>query len=155
MQTTVMLNLNGHDFAAAAKACDGAPAAVRTICHQSLGRDASGFAEQDHDEALRLCGTDRSPDAPWCYVGALKAITDWSGRPDDGLTFCAAVPAGAARTRCYEGLGEQINIMIGAEEGRRATCERAPTAERDVCLYGARLLGERPAALRALAPAGG
>src|SRR5690606_27389891 len=42
MQTTVMLHLNGQNFEAAAKTCDGAPSTVRRVCHQSLGRDASG-----------------------------------------------------------------------------------------------------------------
>lgn len=148
MQTTVMLHLNGNDFAAAARTCDGAPAAVRTVCHQSLGRDASGFAEQNHREALRLCGLDRSADAPWCYVGAVKAITDWSGKPDEGMAFCAGTPAGAARTRCYEGLGEQINIMVGTDAARRDACARAPAEFAEVCRYGARLIGEKPAALR-------
>src|SRR5690606_4089994 len=150
MQTTVMLYINGNDFAAAARLCDGAPDSVRAICHQSLGRDASGFSEQDHEETLRLCGLDRSADAPWCYVGAVKAITDWSGRPDEGMGFCAAVPAGASRTRCYEGLGEQINIMVATPEGRRSACAAAPADQRDVCLYGARLIGEKPEPLRSI-----
>jgi hypothetical protein len=148
MQTTVMLHLNGNDFAKAAATCDGAPESVRAICHQSLGRDASGFSEQDHEEVLRLCGLDRSADAPWCYVGAVKAITDWSGKPDEGMAFCAATPEGPARTRCFEGLGEQINIMVATAEDRRAACEQAPAEQRAVCLYGARLIGEKPAALR-------
>lgn len=150
MQTTVILHLNGQDFAAAARTCDGAPDAVRRVCHQSLGRDASGFAEQNNAATLRLCAQDRSADAPWCYVGAVKAITDWTGRPDPGHAFCALVDAGPARVRCFEALGEQIGVMVGDPEGRRASCSAAPGRYADVCQYGARVVAEKPALLREL-----
>jgi hypothetical protein len=154
MQTTVILHLNGSDFAAAALTCDGAPAAVRRICHQSLGRDASGYAEQDPEETVRLCRRDRSPDGVWCYVGAVKAITDWSGKPDAGHVFCAEVPDGPARVRCIEAVGEQIGVMIEPTEDRRAACMAGDAAAADICLYGARVIAQKPAALRALDPGG-
>jgi hypothetical protein len=150
MQTTVMLHLNGNDFGKAARTCDSAPAAARRTCHQSLGRDASGFAEQDHEDTIRLCRRDESPNGVWCYVGAVKAITDWSGTPDEGHGFCARVERGPARVRCVEALGEQIGIMMGTPEARRTACRAGDVTLSDVCLYGARVLAVKPAALQAL-----
>jgi hypothetical protein len=150
MQTTVMLHLNGSDFEAAARTCDGAPQRFRRTCHQSLGRDASGYAQQDADETRRLCALDRSAEAPWCYVGAVKAITDWTGTPDAGLSFCRDVAESEAKIRCYEAVGEQIGVMVSEDDGRADACAAAAPPDRDVCLYGARVIAEKPAVLRAL-----
>ncbi|MGH7505142.1 MAG: hypothetical protein ACRELX_05810, partial [Longimicrobiales bacterium] len=112
MQTTVMLYLNDYNFADAARTCDGAAEDLRRTCHQSLGRDASGYVGQDPDETRNLCRLDRSPYAAWCYIGDVKAINDWTGTPDAGFSFCAAVTEDVARIRCYEAVGEQVGIML-------------------------------------------
>jgi hypothetical protein len=148
MQTSAILHLNGYDFAAAAVTCDGAPEAQRRVCHQSLGRDASGFAQRDHRETDRLCSLNRSPHAPWCWVGAAKAIVDWAGRPEDGLAFCRGIAAGLRRLRCFEAVGEQIAVII-ADAGRgRALCDRFTGEDRSACAWGARLVDTAPAGLR-------
>ncbi|MGH7507232.1 MAG: hypothetical protein ACRELX_16370, partial [Longimicrobiales bacterium] len=126
---------------------------LRRTCHQSLGRDASGYVGQDPDKTRELCRLDRSPYAPWCYIGAVKAITDWTGTPDAGFAFCAAVAEEPARIRCYEAVGEQIGIMLDVPAARQLACSTAD-GYRDVCLFGAREIAEKPALLRDLDPGG-
>ncbi len=149
MQTSVMLYLNEYDFGAAAEACDGAPETYRATCHQSLGRDASGFANRDIKELNRLCAQDRSELAPNCYVGAAKAVIDWAGQPSEGMRFCRAVAGEENRARCYFAVGQQIGVIVSDREKRRAACTEAGGRYRDACLWGAGLLETEPEFLRA------
>lgn len=148
MQTSAILYLNGSDFAAAAKTCDGAPEPYRRTCHQSLGRDASGFANRDAAALVGICEEDTSELAAWCYVGAVKAVIDWAGRPTDGLHFCEAVRGEENRARCYEAVGEQIAVMVPGEAARREACAPAAADHVETCLWGAGLIDEMPPTLR-------
>lgn len=155
MQTSVILYLNDYDFGRAAEICDGAAQPYIAACHQSLGRDASGFANRDARELNRLCGQDRSEYASFCYVGAAKAVIDWGGEPRDGLEFCDSVKGEANRTRCFQAVGQQVAVIIGDETRGRELCGRADGSDQEACLWGAGLLREVPGAVRALArPAG-
>lgn len=143
MQTSVILYLNEYDFEAAAKTCDGAEWAWRAVCHQSLGRDASGFANRDVRKVRDLCALDRSEDAPFCYVGAAKAAIDWSGEPMDGIAFCTGVRGDENRLRCYQAVGQQVAVITPTRGNE--ICGEAKGREEQACLFGAGLLPEMPA----------
>jgi hypothetical protein len=144
MQTSVILHLNGYDFAGAAETCDGAEKPWRAICHRSLGRDASGFASRNVARVIDLCDKDRSEYAPYCYVGATKAAIDWSGEPRDGIVLCSRVKGEESRLLCFEAVGEQIGMITPGRKPGERICAAMTGREEQACLYGARLLSERP-----------
>jgi len=76
MQTSVMLNLNHGNLADAAKSCERAPARVRPVCFQSLGRDITSYTLRDPQKTADLCHKASEPNRPARYFGAVKALVD-------------------------------------------------------------------------------
>ena len=139
MQTSVMLHNNKGDIAGAAKSCESAPPAMRTTCFASLGRDISSYSQQNHAEAIRMCSLAAARYQPWCYFGVVKNFIDLEARPQDGLSLCRSIPAANGKAMCYQAVGEQILVLAGDPEQRRASCSTAEAEYLDACLYGARL----------------
>ena len=137
MQTSVILHNNGGDMAAAAKACDAAPARMRATCFASLGRDISSYSAQKHGEAIRMCSLGTAQYQPWCYLGVVKNIIDINARPSEGIAFCKSVPGDSNKQLCYAAVGEQINILVTDVEQRKKLCSEGEIAYLSACLYGA------------------
>lgn len=150
MQTSVMLYLNRGNIGAAAKTCDTAPAKMRYVCYQSLGRDISSYSLQDHDKSIAMCSLGTPKYQPWCYVGLVKNFVDLNARADDGLRFCRRVTGLANKLKCYEAVGEQIGNLKNESEARRALCQPSEPAYLPACLYGARVTSEEPLLLARL-----
>jgi hypothetical protein len=147
MQTSVMLHNNKGDIAGAAKACESAPPAMRPVCFSSLGRDVSSFAVQNHAEAVRMCSLATATYQPWCYYGLVKNLIDLEARPEDGMSMCRDVPTEEGKALCYNAVGEQIMILMPAQETRRSACATGERTYEDACLYGARVSSEAPGIL--------
>ncbi|MFN2433718.1 MAG: hypothetical protein ABR599_13065 [Gemmatimonadota bacterium] len=147
MQTSAILHHNGGDIAAAARTCDGAPLGWRPACYQSLGRDISSYALQDHAESIRLCSLGSTTYQPWCYEGVVKNFVDLTARPDDGFAFCRAVPGEENRGKCYEAMGEQIAALASDPSEREALCRASQAEYVEACRYGARVQLVRPPGL--------
>ena len=148
MQTSVMLHNNKGDIAGAAKSCETAPAAMRTVCFASLGRDISSYSQQNHAEAIRMCSLAAVSYQPWCYFGVVKNFIDLEARPEDGLAFCRSIPIADGKSMCYQAVGEQIFVLAGNAEERKGACSTAESPYLDACLYGARLGTAPPSLLR-------
>jgi hypothetical protein len=125
MQTSVMLNLNKGDIGHAARSCERAPAQVRPVCFQSLGRDATSYTARDPQKTVALCHKAREPFRPACYFGAAKALVDWTATTDAALAFCRIVANEAGGPTCYQALGEEIATLLATTAERDAQCRRA------------------------------
>lgn len=147
MQTSVMLHDNKGDIVGAAKACESAPVAMRTICFSSLGRDVSSYALGNHVEAVRMCSLARPDYQPWCYHGLVKNLIDLDARPQDGISMCRDVPTPEGKTLCYNAVGEQIMILMPAPEARKSACSTSEPEYEGACLYGARVSTQAPGIL--------
>lgn len=147
MQTSVMLYENHGDIAGAARSCDTAPVAMRTICYVSLGRDVSSYSAQNHAEAIRMCSLGTEKYQPWCYYGLVKNIIDLNARSDDGMAMCRDVTSPGSKAECYSAVGEEIWVLDPTTEGRSRLCSVAERDYVDSCLYGARV---KPAAPQVL-----
>lgn len=148
MQTSAMLSLNGGDFTDASHSCERAPESMRRTCFQSLGRDASSYALQDPRKSLRLCGKASREYRQWCYVGLVKNFIDVTASTESAFDLCPRIDDRTARLRCYEAIGEEIAVLDSSEPARRERCEESGEGSfRDACLYGARVLRERPEGL--------
>jgi hypothetical protein len=140
LQTSVMLPLEGNDFARAARDCGQAPERYRAICFQSLGRDASGAAAaQDLLKIIGICSSIAEPNAGWCFFGAAKDVVYRRPSLDDGVRLCRHVPGTQSRSRCYEGVGE-IAVTLIQRSGQRAEfCRSVEANFRAACRRGARV----------------
>jgi hypothetical protein len=125
MQTSVMLNLNHGDIAAAGRSCEKAPAHMRSVCFQSLGRDITSYAVRDPQKTADLCRKASEPNRPACYFGAAKALVDWTATTDGAFTFCRIVADETGGPACYQALGEEIATLVASASEREEQCTRA------------------------------
>lgn len=144
MQTAAILYQNGGDIGAAAKTCDTAPKDMRAICYQSLGRDISAYALQDHARATEMCELGTRKYQPWCFFGLVKSFVNMNARAEDGITFCRELKSETNKLKCYEAVGEQIATLRNENAQRTALCEPAEPDYRAVCLFGARVTNVPP-----------
>jgi hypothetical protein len=149
MQTSVMLFLNGGDLEGAARACNEAPAAMRPVCVQSLGRDISSYTLQDPAESIRFCGFAAEAWRPWCYVGLAKNFVDLTATTDAAFAFCRMVPEEPGRLKCHEAVGEEIGILAADAAERERMCAASDPRYLPACRFGARLVPTPPPGLPA------
>jgi len=140
MQTSVMLNLNHGDMGDAARSCERAPAHVRPVCFQSLGRDITSYTARDPQKTADMCDKAREPYRPACYFGAAKALVDWTATTESAFTFCGIVAAQPGGPTCYQALGEEIATLLATTPEREEQCLRAEEPQAvDACRRGARI----------------
>jgi hypothetical protein len=144
MQAAIILEQGGFDYGAAARTCDGAPAAMRRHCYQSLGTNVAGATQGDHDKAIGLCALGSPEWRPWCVVGVAKNLVDVGARIDDGFEFCHRVTGEREKARCYEAMGEEISVLEHDPARREAMCAQAERRYLDACRYGARVRQDVP-----------
>jgi hypothetical protein len=144
MQTSIMLNLNKGDIGHAAKSCERAPARIRNICFQSLGRDATSYTARDPQKTADLCHKAREPYRPACYFGAAKALVDWTATTDAAFAFCKVVASEAGGPTCYQALGEEIATLLATMPERERQCIRAEEEWAvEACRHGAAIPSSR------------
>ena len=144
MQTSVMLNLNKGDIGDAARSCERAPAKVRPVCFQSLGRDATSYTARDPQKTVDLCHKARDPYRPACYFGAAKALVDWTATTDAAFAFCGLVANEAGGPTCYQALGEEIATLLASTADREQQCVRAKEEWAiEACRHGAAIPSSR------------
>lgn len=138
MQTSVMLNLNHGDIGDAAKSCERAPASIRAVCFQSLGRDATSYTARDPQKTADLCHKASEPNRPACYFGAVKALVDWTATTETAFPFCKVVAHEPGGPTCYQALGEEIATLLATTEQREQQCIKAEEQWAvEACRHGA------------------
>ncbi|OLC07336.1 MAG: hypothetical protein AUH41_10615 [Gemmatimonadetes bacterium 13_1_40CM_66_11] len=144
MQTSVMLNLNHGNIGDAAKSCERAPAHVRPVCFQSLGRDITSYTARDPQKTADLCHKALEPYRPACYFGAVKALVDWTATTGSAFAFCQIVVTETGGPTCYHALGEEIATLLAALPEREEQCLRAQEPRAiDACRQGAGIPASR------------
>jgi hypothetical protein len=140
LQGGLILSRTRNDFGKAAAECDKAPTAGREQCYVSLGTNASGMTVQDTHQAIADCSHGDPAYQPFCFSGVVKNYIDVTARPEDGITFCQAVPPGANRSQCYTAVGEEISVLhSGDANARAADCRKAGAQGESDCRRGAAL----------------
>ncbi len=153
MQAGIIYELLGADFAKIAKACDGAPPAMRPSCYQGIGTYVSGVTVRNSEKAITLCNEGHETYKRWCFVGVVKNFIDVTAKPEDGFEFCKLIhdqPLEAVT--CYVAVGEQIAVLFQTDPDRSRECAKAGAAFVGACRYGAVLTFERPPGLPVLVP---
>src|SRR5881396_1449778 len=144
MKTSVLLNLNHGDLGDAAKSCERAPAQVRQVCFQSLGRDITSYTNRDPQKTATMCDKASEPYRPSCYFGAAKALVDWTATTDAAFAFCRIVGHEAGGPTCFQALGEEIATLLAGLPEREQQCLRAQEPQAvTACRLGAGVPAER------------
>ncbi|MEO8065813.1 MAG: hypothetical protein ABI643_03090 [Candidatus Doudnabacteria bacterium] len=88
-QTSYVLQVNGYNFAKAFALCTTVAEPFRTICNQSMGRDAANQASHQADATKQICWLASDPnDRSNCVVGAVKEIISYYHSETQALDFC-------------------------------------------------------------------
>src|SRR5881394_394828 len=117
--------LSNADIGDAAKSCERAPATVRPICFQSLGRDITSYTSRDPQKTSDLCHKAAEPYRSSCYFGAVKALVDWTATTESAFAFCRIVGHEAGGPTCYQALGEEIATLLAGLPEREQQCLQA------------------------------
>jgi len=147
IQTSLMLFENHGDFSAASRSCEAAPEKFRIECFTSLGRDANSYAGDNPARAAASCAVTPEAFRPWCHVGVARNLVDVTSHPSDGFAYCSALTENISKVTCYSAIGEEIRLLASGSEKRRQMCGAAPPPFDGACLYGAGVIGNRPAGL--------
>lgn len=140
MQTSAVLFHNGGDVAATARVCDAVPAAYRSTCYVSLGRDISALTLQNHAAALRLCASSAPGFASLCHVGYVKNLIDLTADAGEALAFCRQLPDGLGKEGCYRAIGEQVWVLTDDRTRQEQFCAAAAeSGHQNACRMGAGL----------------
>jgi hypothetical protein len=138
LQSDIILPALKHDYARAAKVCDGAGSRpLVRACYRGLGRNASGAAGFGADGIKRRCAVGSAAGAPFCYEGAVRQLAYAASELPRGVAFCRTLPEGESRVRCWGGLGMQIGGFFSDAAARRTACESSRAADVRACLNGA------------------
>jgi hypothetical protein len=142
LQGGLILSRVHSDFAKATTDCDKAPPLGRSQCYLSLGTNASGMTVQNTATVIADCSHGDPGYQPFCFVGAVKNYIDVTAKPDDGIAFCQAVPAGPNRTLCFGAVGEELSVLYATDVAARArACAKAGRDGETECRRGAELPG--------------
>ena len=140
LQGGLILSRVGSDFAKAAAECDKAPTLGRAQCYVSLGTNASGMTVQNTPRAIGYCSHGDPGYQPYCFVGAVKNYIDVTAKPEDGVRFCQAVPAGTNRSHCFAAVGEEISVLYPVDAAARTReCARSGPGDEAICRRSADL----------------
>ncbi len=141
LQGGIILERTHGDFPRAVAVCDRVgPPLLRSQCYLSLGTNASGMTMRNTSASVQDCSHGDPGYQPFCFEGVAKNFVDVTGRPRDGLDFCAAVPRGVSRMECYIAVGEEIAVLyVNDPAARAAACKQAGTDGEADCRRGAEL----------------
>jgi hypothetical protein len=89
--------------------CESAPAEFADECFHGIGKQASGWWE-DQERVADLCERVPAARRNACVAGAVESYLDEMWTVDRAISFCAALPTGAKR-ECYEVLGARLALM--------------------------------------------
>ncbi|HEX5869177.1 MAG TPA: hypothetical protein VFY65_02110 [Longimicrobium sp.] len=144
-QPSPIMFYNRGDVAATGRVCERVPAAFVLICFNSLGREITAWADQEHPRTIEGC--ERLGDAGggqgrvWCLQGAVETLINQTANTEDGMRFCRAVPGTDAKEGCYRSVGTFMMTLLDAADvdGRARQCAAAEPGFVAACRRGAEL----------------
>jgi hypothetical protein len=113
-----------------------APAA-RPRCYAGVGKQSTGWFNEDSRQVIALCRRAGPDNVDACFGGAVETLIDANWTPDRALAFCRSVPA-ASKARCYEMVGERMSLVRATEAAVRSDCARAERPFVEACVRAAR-----------------
>ncbi len=138
LQADLILPAVKQDYRKASAVCDAAGTAdLVTACYVGLGRNASGAAAFQYAGILKRCDLASPAGLPYCYQGAVRHLAYAPSELPRGVAFCKSLPAGDARTRCWDGIGLQVGGFFSDLPSRRRACQSDNPSDVSACVEGA------------------
>lgn len=120
------------------EACGRAPAAYRDECYFGVGKQSSGWWE-DQRRVAELCGRVPSAQRTSCVAGAVESYLDEMWTADRAMSFCGGVAADA-KAGCYQTIGSRLALMRTDYPSIESECQRAETGYAHACTKGVALV---------------
>jgi len=140
LQTDLILPAVSGDFRKAAAVCDGAGTAdLVEACYVGLGRNASGSAAFGYAGIRQRCDVASAEGKPFCYQGAVRHLAYAPSELPRGVAFCRSLSEGAARIRCWDGIGLQVSGFFADPPSRLRACQSDNASDVAACVEGAGL----------------
>jgi hypothetical protein len=136
-QPLAIIMLTKLDFERTLHACDMAPPAGRPRCYAGVGKQSTGWFNEDHGRVIELCHRAGRANFDSCLGGAVDTLIDSNWKPDGALAFCKRVPE-SSKARCYEMIGERMGLVRATEPEVRQDCARAERGFVQACVIGGR-----------------
>ena len=145
LQPDLILPAVKQDYRKASVVCDAAGAPeLSAFCYVGLGRNASGASAFQYDGIKKRCALMSAFGQPYCYMGAVRHLSYAPSELSRGEGLCKSLPAGENRTRCWNGIGQQIASFVADPPGRRHGCQTESADDVSACLVGAGVESNRP-----------
>jgi hypothetical protein len=127
-----------QDYRKASAVCDAAGTPdLSAFCYVGLGRNASGASAFQYEGIKKRCAMASAFGQPFCYMGAVRHLSYAPSELPRGEGFCKSIPAGDNRTRCWNGIGQQIASFFAYPAERRHGCQTESADDVSACLIGA------------------
>lgn len=140
LQSDLILPAVKQDYRKASAVCDAAGAAdLSAFCYVGLGRNASGASAFQYEGIKKRCALASAFGQPFCYMGAVRHLSYAPSELPRGVGFCKSIPAGENRSRCWNGIGQQIASFFAFPAERRRGCQTDSADDVSACLVGAGL----------------
>ena len=138
LQSDLILPALAQDYRKASAVCDDAGTReLVAFCYVGLGRNASGASAFQYDGIKKRCSLASPFGEPYCYLGAVRHLSYAPSELSRGVSFCKSFPAGENRTRCWNGIGQQIASFHSDLPARKRGCQTESTEDVSACLIGA------------------
>jgi hypothetical protein len=134
-QPVIIVAETRGDAARTIAACGRAPVAFQNVCYFGVGKQGSGWWE-DQERVARLCEGTPSAHRSACIAGAVESYLDEMWTVDRAVAFCSVVSPEAA-SACHETIGSRIAIMRSDYPAIERDCARAGAGFAAACLAGA------------------
>jgi hypothetical protein len=137
-QPIIMLEETRGDQGRTISACERAPKSFRDDCYFGIGKQGSGWWE-DQDRVAQLCERLPGGHGPACIAGAVESYLDEMWTVDRAMAFCSVVGR-TAKQGCYEVIGSRLAIMRNDYSVIERECARAEDGFVPACVKGAALV---------------
>jgi len=134
-QPVIIVEETRGDPARTIEACGRAPQAFQNACYFGIGKQGSGWWE-NQERVARLCERTPSAHRSACIAGAVESYLDEMWTVDRAMAFCSVVSPNAA-SACHETIGSRIAIMRSDYPAIERDCARAGAGFAAACLSGA------------------
>lgn len=116
------------------EACARAPEAYREPCYFGVGKQGSGWWEEQRRVA-QLCERVPSAHRASCIAGAVESYLDEMWTVDRAMDFCGVVSA-EAKAGCYRTIGSRLAIMRTDYPTIQRECQRSEGIFASACTTG-------------------
>jgi hypothetical protein len=137
-QPIIMLEATRGDQGAIIEACEHAPEAFRNDCYFGIGKQGSGWWE-DQDRVAQLCERVPAVRGAACIAGAVESYLDEMWTVERAMAFCGVVGK-TGKQGCYEAVGARLAIMRNDYLVIERECARAEDGFVPACVKGVALV---------------